>query len=101
MSDENDTTISESIEILNIRNGDVTVPTGESISIRGIQNGNLTIEPDGKAKITGIVNGDVTNRGGHLHLIGIIDGDLISIGGTNQIEPTAIVKGEVTEQTAD
>ena len=97
MSDENDTTISESIEILNIRNGDVTVRAGETVSIRGIQNGNLTIDPDGSAKITGIVNGDVTNRGGHLHLIGIIDGDLISIGGVNQIDPKAIVKGKLTE----
>ena len=47
MSDNNDT-LSELIEVLNIRGGDLTVRTGESEGIRGIQNGDLNIEPGGK-----------------------------------------------------
>ena len=96
-----DTTEFTMAKSFQIRDGDVVVVSGSTVEISDIQNGDLLIEPGGSAKITGILNGTVTNRQGFLHLVGIINGNLISAGGENQIDTDATIKGETIEQSVN
>ncbi|MEJ7837262.1 MAG: hypothetical protein WKF81_00480 [Thermomicrobiales bacterium] len=85
-------------QTFSIQNDDLIVTRGRPLDISVIQNGDLAVESGATATISGILNGTATVRNGTLHVIGVVNGDVINIGGNLTIDPTADVKGTVTNQ---
>jgi hypothetical protein len=90
---EGDVEIREDLELHGMIAGSATVKDGARLDLNGTVTGDLVVEEGATVILRGTVAGDVTNRGGELAIYGMIDGRLIRVAGTTEVDPDAVIHG--------
>lgn len=77
--------------------GDVVLGDGESVVLAGIRRGSVTVGPGARLILSGTVAEDLINDGGTVEIVdeASIDGRLIHRAGTTDVDPDAVVFGDV------
>src|SRR5687768_10789396 len=88
---EGDLNLTESLELLGLVTGSVTVGLGLTLRLLGTVEHGVRLERGGSAVIYGVVGGDVLNLGGELQVSGIVKGTVFAIAGATTIAPDAVV----------
>lgn len=73
--------------------GDAVI-AGGTVFLRGNVKGDVIVA-GGKVQIDGRVGDDVRAAGGQITISGDVQGDVVGLGGSIEIDPEAIIKGEV------
>jgi hypothetical protein len=86
----------EHTEVLTLAGQTFVVGDGGRLVVRGSGPGAVEVDPGGQAWVFGTIVGNVVNHGGLVVVVGRIEGDLTTDGGTSRVLPDAKVQTVTT-----
>lgn len=86
-----DTVLDEDTLLEGMIVGSTTVSENRKLRLYGDIIGNLSVRKGSDVLLYGTVNGNIKNEGGHLEILGIVNGKIDTLGGTTHIDPNAII----------
>lgn len=88
---EGDLTVSDTLELRGLVEGDAIVMSGGRLTLRGMVCGQLVLHQGSYVEVHGTVGRDVTNRGGELRVFGTISGSIHRFGGITEVSAGASI----------
>jgi|SRR5580704_8368431 hypothetical protein len=85
---QGDLTLTTDTKLSGMVTGNLTASQGTLI-LTGMVGRDLYVESGTTVELRGTVSGNVINRGGKLHIYGIVNGHVSELAGDTKVEPTA------------
>lgn len=85
--------VSSSLAIHGLVYGPICIESSGSLVLHGMCESDVVVEAGGKAELWGVIKGNVINRGGDVHVFGIVDGWIARIAGSTAVSNDSLIRG--------